>query len=690
MDKATLQPEDPSAPSLYRSLFTAYPDALLLVDASGTIVLCNPEACRLFGYGHDELTGIAVDALVPDAVRPKHAAFRGAYAHKPKPRAMGTQMDLVAKRRDGSEVMVEIALSPLHEQGLPYVVAAVRGIGAYPRVKQALQRARYSESVAHVGRLAVDSRDPKVLIQILTQAAVDGLQLDAAMTALLAPNRLEFRITSGAGLFDDPALIGLAVPNRPQTAPGFVLAQATPQIVPDVRNEHRFEVPASWLAQGIVSVMAVPVSDRGQVIGVLAVHARAPMAFGDDEVRFLQSLANLLATTLQRAQSEEDLNHAQRLESVGQLTGGIAHDFNNLLTVIQGNNQVLAEYPPIQNDVYAQQLLAAGARATRRAAEMTSKLLTFSRRQVLSPARVDVGTMIVSLADMLQRTLDQHIRIEIDVVAAAPCLADPGQLESSLLNLAINARDAMPSGGTLRFSCRALDRLPADMAEELGADQQMCNAYVAIDVADTGLGMSEAVRERAFEPFFTTKELGRGTGLGLSVVYGFVKQSRGAVRLDSTPGAGSTIRLVLPRFADAAARAVAPHGGQAPLPRGLKVLLVEDEAEVRTVVRTFLQALGCVTTEFSNGEQAIASLAQVCDHDLLLSDVALGAGMRGTELARRVRARLPAAALLLMSGYSSDMLRGDDPQLATMELLRKPFDREQLASALARALALRS
>ncbi|MDE2148063.1 MAG: PAS domain S-box protein [Burkholderiales bacterium] len=674
-------------PSLYRSLFAAYPDALLLVDGAGTIVLSNPEASRLLGYSADELRGLPVDALVPDAIRPAHAAYRGAYGQAPRARAMGTQMDLVARRRDGSEVMVEIALSPLHGQGLPYVVAAVRGIGAYPRVKQALQRARYSECLAQVGRMAVDSRDPKVLVQRLAEAGAEGLQADGAEIALLEPDRLELRIASGAGLFGGPGSVGRRLPNRPDTALGFVLAAGGPVVMPDLGAERRFAPPPEWLAQGVAAALAVPVSDRGQFIGVLAVQARAATAFGDDEVRFLQSLANLLATSLQRAQSEEDLSHAQRLESVGQLTGGIAHDFNNLLTIIQGNNQVLADHAPIQGDAHAQQLLAAAARATRRAAELTGKLLAFSRRQVLSPARVDVGAMLVSLADMLRRTIEQNIRIELDLAGAAPCLADPVQLESALLNLAINARDAMPSGGRLVFSCHALGELPADLAEELGADPARAGAWVAIGVADTGIGMAEAVRERAFEPFYTTKPPGRGTGLGLSTVYGFVKQSRGAVRLRSAPGAGTTLTLVLPRYGEAPAPAGAfPAAGAAPLPRGLRVLLVEDEAEVRAVVRSHLQALGCEVSECAQAEQALARLAQAPGPDLLLSDVALGAGLRGTELARRARSRRPALPVLLMSGFSSDMLGGDDPPPATLELLRKPFDREQLAAALARAL----
>ena len=666
---------------VYRSLFGAYPDALLLVDAHGSIALANPAASRLLGYTAGELEGMSVDALVPDAIRPRHAAWRDAYAEHPRPRAMGTKMELVAKRKDGSEVMVEIALSPLQDQGLPFVVAAVRGVAAYPRVQQALLRARYSEAVAAMGQLAVDTRDPEQLLHDVPRRALEALNVDAAVVSLLEPSRLEFRVASGAGLFGGAEVIGQKVANRSDTAPGFVLAQGTPQCVTDARSERRFTVPPHWLAQGIVSALAVPVSDRGQTIGVLAVHSRRAEAFGDDEVRFLQSLANLMATSMQRAQSEEALSHAQRLESVGQLTGGIAHDFNNLLTVIQGNLQVLEHRPGIAGDDDAQQMLGAAARASRRGAELTGKLLAFSRRQVLSPRAIDVAAMLESLADMLRRTLDQHVRIEVDVAAAVACLADPGQLESALLNLAINARDAMPEGGTLSFACRRCREVPDDLA---GAGDA---AYVAIAVSDTGRGMPEAVRERAFEPFFTTKEAGRGTGLGLSTVYGFVKQSRGAVLLRSAPGTGTTVTLVLP-CADGHAAPASPGSRQQPaLPPGLRVLLVEDDPEVRGVVQGFLASLGCGVTVCASGAEALGALGAAGDHQLLLSDVALGAGMRGTELARRAGAHSPGIATLLMSGFSIELLQAADADPLAPELLRKPFDRATLEQALARALS---
>jgi PAS domain S-box-containing protein len=656
--------------SIYHSLFGAYPDALLLVDAGGTIVLANPAASDLLGYDTTEMAGLGVDALVPDAVRARHGEYRAAYARSPRSRPMGTQMDLVARRRDGSEVMVEIALSPLPNTEPPLVVAAIRGIGSYPRVKQALQRARYSECVADMGRLAVDARDPQPLLQQVAAAAARTLDVDAAALYRLEPNGVELRVAARAGLtgIEDEST---PLPNRRDTVHGFALAQERPTIVDDWARETRFRVPETYRRHAVLSSIVVPLSDRGRATGLLAVHARRAQACGDDEIHFLQSLCNLLSASLQRAESEEALAHSQRLESVGQLTGGIAHDFNNLLTIIQGNLQVLQERPALQEGS-DQELVGSATRAARRAGELTSKLLAFSRRQVLQPARVDVAALLQSLADMLRRTLDQRVRIHVDATATcSPVLADPGQLESALLNIAINARDAMPEGGLLSFEAREIN-----------------DSMVALAVSDTGSGMSEEVRERAFEPFFTTKAKGRGTGLGLSTVYGFVKQSKGTLELNSEPGRGTRITLQLPAWREADSPTSNADGSKpAALPRHIKVLLVEDEPEVSKVIGTFLSALDVAFITAADGEQALAWLHSDGDVDLLLSDIALGPGIRGTDLARLAQERDPDLAVLLMSGFAPELLEADSDQPLPWELLRKPCTREELAGALARALA---
>jgi len=675
--------------SLLRSMFFAYPDALLLVDKVGRIVRANPAATQLLGYGVDEFAGISVDALVPESVRSRHAGYRLAYDQAPRSRPMGLQTELVARRKDGSEVMVEIALSPLQDQGQPYVVAAIRDIAAYPRVQQALQRAHYSEHMAQLGRLAVDARDPQVVLNHGPAVAAAALRIESAMVFLLEGNGVEFSLVSGVGLLEGE-YVGMRLPNQAETLPGYVLRQGRTVVVPEPSGGDGFDIPAHCAAVGMQAMLAVPLSDRGRTIGTLVVCSRLAQRFGPDEQRFLEALSNLLATSLQRAQSEDALKHAQRLESVGQLTGGIAHDFNNLLTVIQGNLQVLEELPVLADEAYGQQLVAAATRASRRGAELTGKLLAFSRRQVLQPSSLNVGQLLQSLADMLRRTLDQRIRIEVDVAEACPpVLADPGQLESALLNIAINARDAMREGGTLRFAAQPCSALPADVRNNLDDPSAPEDGFVAIAISDTGSGMADAVKQRAFEPFFTTKEVGRGTGLGLSTVYGFVRQSRGALSLDSAPEAGTTLTLYLPRpWETSAAFEESAEPGQA-LQAGLKVLLVEDDVEVREVLRTFLDSLRCRVTLAASGEQALLALGPDSEFDLLLSDIALGSGMRGTRLAELAQARLPRMAVLLMSGYSAELLDADRDAPLSWELLRKPYTRSELATAMARLMAAR-
>ena len=669
--------------SVFRSIFGAHPDAMLLVDATGAIAMSNPAAEALLGYSADEFTSMGVDALVPDAVRGRHASYREAYGRAPRARPMGDQSDLVARRKDGSQVRVEIALSPLQDHGLPFVVASIRDIGGYPRVKKALKQARYSEHLAQLARLSLDERSPDALLAQAPRIAAEALELPSAIVHLLEDGGRQFRVAAGVGLLPDLP-VGARMPATPDSPPGFMLATGHTVVLPDYACDAPTRLHPRFRAAGLVCGAASPLSDRGRIFGALTIHADRPQPFGPDEIRFLESVCGLLATSLQRARTEEALNHSQRLESVGQLTGGIAHDFNNLLTVIQGNLQILETLPPLAADGRGQKLLDAATRATRRAAELTSKLLAFSRRQVLQPNAVDVAAMVHSLADMLRRTLDQRVRIAIDVEADCPAvLADPVQLESALLNIAINARDAMPDGGELVFRAHRVAALPDDAAPPTASTAP---GFVSIAVSDTGSGMPEAVRERAFEPFFTTKGAGRGTGLGLSTVYGFATQSGGTVTLASAPGAGTTVTMLLPQATALDAAAVDEAPAAQPIPPGLRVLLVEDDSAVRAVALEFLEALAARVTACANGEEALAALDAGAPFDLLLSDIALGAGMRGTELARKAQERRPALAVLLVSGFSAELIDVDRVAPPDWALLPKPYSRNDLRGAIALAL----
>ena len=691
----------PSAdPRVFRSLFDAYPDGVLLVDGQGLIVLANPAVCTLLGFPVEALVGQSVDMLVPRSVTPRHAAYRRGYALAPKARPMGTELELRARRADGGEVMVEIALSPMHVGGVAYVVTAVRGVGAYPRVRRAMQRSRYNEFVAKLGHVAVDTLDPSELLRRMPEVAVEALQVEAVAVYLLTPNHLELHVASYFGPKPEQAL-RVTHPNRPDTMVGYVVAQRAPVICANVARETRFEVPKKLLADGMQSFLGVPLNDRGKIIGVLGARSHQLRRFGDDEVLFLESLASMLSTSLQRAEAETYQRHAQRLEAVGQLTGGIAHDFNNLLTVIQGNLQILTDQDAVRGDALLQQLVASATRAGQRGADLTGKLLAFSRRQALAPSAVDPSAMLESMADMLRRTLGEQVRVVVVLPAFCPmCLIDAVQLESALLNVAINARDAMPDGGTLTLSCgtRPPLQLPvtgmgalddtqdgtAHVDDAAGAAAD-ADAWVWFSIQDTGTGMSADVRDRVFEPFFTTKEAGRGTGMGLSTVYGFIKQSRGSIHIDSTPGAGTTVTMFLPALSDMPHEDLPGASAVAPLRPGLRVLLVEDDADVRGVAQSFLQTLGCRATPCASPEEALAQVAQGARFDLLFSDITLGSDIDGIALARRITQQRGAAAALLTSGYSR-YLAGAREALP-WAVLKKPYTREELALAITQCLA---
>ncbi len=681
-------------PLIFRQVFDADPDGVLLVDGQGLIVLANPAAATLLGYGIDELQGMAVDRLVPDRVAPRHVAHRHGYALAPKSRPMGTELELTARRADGSEVIVEIALSPLRAGGADYVVATLRGIGAYPRVKRAMRRARYNEFVVQLGRVAVDTLDPDELLQSMPAVVRQALEVEAVSVFLLTPNQLELRAASFSGVMPDDGR-PIVYPNRPDTLMGYVVAQRVPLVVANCAREHRFEVATRLLQAGARSVVAVPLIDRGKVIGALCAWSSQLHRFGDDEVAFFVALATLLSTSLQRADAESQLRHAQRMETVGQLTGGIAHDFNNLLTVIQGNLQLLEDQPAIRNDPLARQLVAAAARAGQRGADLTGKLLAFARRQTLEPTPVDARAMLHSLGDMLRRTLGENMRITVQTPDHCPrCLADAVQLESALLNVAVNARDAMPLGGALALRCGSGKRPDVDGATTtpgaLDGDtdhRDTAQDWVWISMQDNGVGMTPEVLDRAFEPFFTTKEAGRGTGLGLSTVYGFIKQSRGHVELDSAPGLGTKVTLYLPALAGDEFEDEAAAVSAASLPQGLRVLLVEDDADVRSVARAFLQSMACEVVACDSAEMALAELERGRRFDLLFSDITLAAGIDGHELARRVNARYPALAVLLTSGYSRHVAdSGHVGMPMRWPVLRKPYTRHDLAYAIAHCL----
>ena len=383
------------------------------------------------------------------------------------------------------------------------------------------------------------------------------------------------------------------------------------------------------------------------------------------------------------AQAEARLIQSRKMEAIGQLTGGIAHDFNNMLQGISGSLEMMGARIAQGDPERAARYIEEAMKAVDRASGLTHRLLAFARRQALAPKTVETHRLMENLAELIRRTVGPQI--VVDVVADDETwmvLCDPNQLESALINLSINARDAMPKGGalTLRASNETLTE-----ADLVGREGALPGEYVSIAVADTGAGMTPDVAARAFEPFFTTKPAGQGTGLGLSQIYGFVQQSGGFVRLDSAPGAGTTVRLVLPRnTGETSAEAAPARVPASPTSRAGTVLIVDDEAVVRMMAAQAVADLGCQVLEAEDGPAALRLLQSKAAIDMLVTDVGLP-GLNGRQLADAARVLRPGLPVLLITGYAGPAL--DDWRLeAGMEVLTKPFRLEDLTAKVGVAL----
>lgn len=384
----------------------------------------------------------------------------------------------------------------------------------------------------------------------------------------------------------------------------------------------------------------------------------------------------------EQKRAEDALNHSQKLEAIGHLTGGIAHDFNNLLTVIIGNLELLDMK---LEDSSQRDLLVEAQEAADLGARLTERLLAFARRSALAPDVINLNVLILGLTDLLHRTLGETINLSTALSTGLwNARVDPGQIESAIVNLAVNARDAMPGGGKLIIETR---NIRIDELHAMAEDGLQVGDYVQLSVSDTGSGMPESVRLRAFEPFFTTKEAGRGTGLGLSMVYGFAKQSGGNVTIYSELGRGTAINLYLPRHGEAAGAREgrhdvsgrASHGGE-------HILVVEDDSRVRRLTSLRLSELGYRVIEAASGPEALELLDQEPSIALVFTDLVMPGGMSGHELCAEVVKRRPAIRLLLTSGYSDAFLQESRLPGERPVLLRKPYMQAALAEAVQTAL----
>ena len=413
----------------------------------------------------------------------------------------------------------------------------------------------------------------------------------------------------------------------------------------------------------------------------------------DGRVMFTGIIRDITAVKKNAAEQqrlEGELRHAQKMEALGQLTGGVAHDFNNLLAVILGNLEMIEE--EVEGNAFVADSIHEALEATKLGSQLTNRLLAFARRQPLSPQVINLNTLVIGMSDMLQRSLGGAVRVNMVIAKGLwNTLADPGQVENALLNLAINARDAMPKGGDLTIET---SNVPASR-------RGRSKHYVRLTIADEGMGMPPDVLERAFDPFFTTKQGGKGSGLGLSMVYGFVKQSGGNIAIDSAPGEGTTITIDLPRAETPVteddidvANEVAPQGSE-------KILVVEDDARVRKVSARRLKSLGYDVVEAESGDAAMALLENQPDIDLVFTDIVMHGGMDGVQLAEYVTKRHRKTRVLLTTGYPSGLLDaetgeeelsgfGGGASAGKWPVLRKPHTKNELATKIRETLERKS
>ena len=453
-----------------------------------------------------------------------------------------------------------------------------------------------------------------------------------------------------------------------------------------------FGLPANYLGQSLLSVLdsqqqsdlihgiqQALAGEAGSLVRALVMqdeHRQVlcsflPQRHGEAMVGCFMVLSDVTELKMLEAR----LYQAEKMQAVGQLTGGVAHDFNNLLGVILGNLQLIER--DVVDDAAVSRKLATAMRAAMRGADLTKRLLSFARRQVLDPVIIDVGQQLHQFAELIQRTLGDTVEMRLDM---APDLwsvkVDQGQLENAILNLVINSRDAMPNGGCLTVSAQNFH--PDASFFRTHADLEQ-GEYVCISVTDTGQGIPPQVLSRVFEPFFTTKEVGKGSGLGLSMVHGFVKQSGGTVLVHSELGKGTRMSIVLPR-ADDEQTILSDTLTQRALPGGTEVILVvEDDTDLRATTGLALQQLGYSVLEASNGDTAIQVLHEAPQIDMLFTDVIMPGVILGPELAARARAIKPDIKVLMTTGYQGDPLLAKAGSLAQEAMIAKPYRNEELA-----------
>ena len=605
----------------------------MLVDGDGRIVFANRRFLEMFGYSAHEALDLSIEQLVPSSLRERHAMQRREF--RDGEFRTGRGRDLSAVRQDGIEFPVEIALNPVFVDGERYVLAAVTDITDRKAAERDL-----AEREQRLRALMANANDAIAVV-----GADDGLIRDVnqKMLELLGVTRDQ--------------MLG-------REAKDFAISSGIDELV-------RLFFEAAETGSGRLRESHIRKPDGS--VGVLDFSLSLVEVGGERLV-----LAIGREITQERA-LEDQLRQAQRMEAVGRLAGGIAHDFNNLLTAILGYARLLSSdlEPHDERQAEVAEIIGAGTRAT----ELTRQLLAFSRQQVLEPRVVNLNALIDGLHRILERVIGEDVEMELRLSAdTPPVYADPGQIEQVIMNLVVNARDALTEGGRIAIEtdCRELRERSPDFGTPLPAGR-----YAILRVSDDGSGIPPEVVSKIFDPFFTTKGAGKGTGLGLSTVLGIVEQSGGGIRVDTRRGSGTTFTIALPGdhvpAEDARPHPTAPtretprsHGGET-------VLLVEDDQAVRRLTAELLRRGGYSVLTASGPEDALRLASNGRQIDLLLTDVIMPGGS-GRALAETLRGFKPHLAVLYMSGYTDEVIAFEDVNEPGVAFLQKPFTPEALST----------
>ena len=552
-------------------------------------------------------------------------------------------------------------------------------------------RLRQQALLAELGRRALASSGIDELLQEATRLVAVGLETQ--FCKVLEYLSEEGRLLVRAGVGWDDHVVGIATIGADLASPaGYALHTGKPVISNDLQAETRFRTPELLRRHAIERAINVIVASGGTPFGVLEADSQVGGTFTEHDIDFLQAAANLLGLAVEqradaealkrlnetleqrieaevadRRQAEQALQAAQKMEAVGQLTGGVAHDFNNLLTVIRGNLDLVSA--AVVGDEKLERLLDAAQKGVERGEKLTSQLLAFARKQTLNPQVCNVNQLVREFDVLAGRLLGETITLTVDLSPVIPlCELDTTQFSSALLNLLVNAGDAMPAGGTVTLQTRDVE---LDSSRAAHIPEATPGRYVMIAVEDTGEGMTPDVALRATEPFFTTKEVGKGTGLGLSQVYGFVRQSDGFLQIESSPGAGTSVRLYIP-LADKALSAPDPVPAELGEGGSETVLVVEDDADVRLFAVNALEAHGYRALEARHAAEALEVLVRGERVDLLFTDAVMPGGTSGIELAQEARRLQPELKILITSGFAAT----ETPLAELGEdvlLLKKPY-----------------